>query len=120
MKVLVLTHGTRGDVQPYAVLALALRHAGHEAVLDAPAASADLAEPYGIRFAPLDDGPNELIDDPEIREAIETNYRGIHGKRIALQVMRRSKPLYTTGICWRMSSSRKKYGPLRRLAWPNE
>lgn len=93
MKVLVLAHGTRGDVQPYAALTLALQQAGHEAVLAAPAASAGLAVPNGIAFVAVHDGPNTLIDDPEIREAIETNYRGWRGKRIALEVMRRSKPL---------------------------
>jgi sterol 3beta-glucosyltransferase len=91
--VLILTHGTRGDVQPYAALALALREAGHQPVLAAPAAMASLAEPYGLTFAPLHDGPNTLIDDPEIREAIETNYHGLRGMRVALQVMRRTKPL---------------------------
>ncbi|MEQ4724591.1 glycosyltransferase [Nonomuraea sp. B19D2] len=93
IKVLVLTHGTRGDVQPYAALALALKRAGHEPVLGAPAAMAGLADPHGIAFAPLHDGPNTLIDDPDIRQAIETNYRGLRGTKIALQVMRRSKPL---------------------------
>ncbi|WP_440066740.1 glycosyltransferase [Streptosporangium sp. OZ121] len=93
MKVLILTHGTRGDVQPYAALALALRQAGHHAVLAAPAASASLAEPHGLPFAPVHDGPNTLIDDPQIRRAIESNYRGMAGKKIALQVMRASKPL---------------------------
>jgi sterol 3beta-glucosyltransferase len=83
MKVLVLAHGTRGDVQPYAVLALALQQAGHTAVLAAPAASASLVTPYGLQFVAVHDGPNTLIDDPEIREAIETNYRGLRGKRIA-------------------------------------
>ncbi|GAA1761568.1 glycosyltransferase [Nonomuraea bangladeshensis] len=93
MKVLILTHGTRGDVQPYAALALALDRAGHQAVLAAPSAMASLAEPHGIAFAPLHDGPNTLLDDPDIRQAVETNYRGLRGKKVALQVMRRTKPL---------------------------
>ncbi|GAA5057102.1 sterol 3beta-glucosyltransferase [Thermocatellispora tengchongensis] len=93
MKVLILTHGTRGDVQPYAALALALLRAGHQAVLAAPAAMAGLARPHGITFAPVHDGPNTLMDDPHIRQAIETNYRGLRGKKIALEVMRRTKPL---------------------------
>ncbi|WP_143517412.1 glycosyltransferase [Pseudonocardia sp. MH-G8] len=93
MKALVLAHGTRGDVQPYAALALALKQAGHEALLAAPAASASLAAPYGLDFTAVHDGPNTLTDDQEIREAIETNYRGLRGKRIAIEVMRRSKPL---------------------------
>ena len=93
MKVLVLAHGTRGDVQPYAALALALQQAGHTAVLAAPAASASLVMPYGLQFVPVHDGPNTLVDDPQILEAIETNYRGLRGKRVAFEVMRRSKPL---------------------------
>lgn len=93
MKVLILTHGTRGDVQPYAALALALRTAGHEPVLAGPAAMASLAELHDITFAPLHDGPNTLIDDPDIRQAVETNYRGLRGKKVALRVMRRTKPL---------------------------
>jgi len=93
MKVLVLAHGTRGDVQPYVALAMALQQAGHEATLAAPAASASLAAPYGLPFFAVHDGPNTLIDDPRILEAIETNYRGLRGKVVALRVMRQSKPL---------------------------
>lgn len=93
MRVLILTHGTRGDVQPYAALAWALRRHGHDVVLGAPAGLASVAEPYGISYRPLDDGPNRLIEDPEIRAAVETNYRGLRGKRIALAVVRRTKPL---------------------------
>ncbi|GAB1824287.1 glycosyltransferase [Herbidospora sp. RD11066] len=93
MKVLIITHGTRGDVQPFAALGLALRQAGHEAVLAAPAASASLAAHHDLPFLPLHDGPNTLMDEPEIREAIDSNYRGLRGKKLALQMMRRSKPL---------------------------
>ncbi len=93
MKVLVLAHGTRGDVQPYAALALALQQAGHQVTLAAPAASASLAAPYDLPFAAVHDGPNTLVDDPRILEAIETNYRGLRGKKVALEVMRLSKPL---------------------------
>ena len=93
MKVLVLAHGTRGDVQPFVALALALRQAGHQPLLAAPAESAPLVASHGLPFAPVHDGPNTLVDDPEILEAIETNYRGLRGKRVALRVMRKSKPL---------------------------
>jgi sterol 3beta-glucosyltransferase len=75
MKVLILAHGTRGDVQPYAALAVALEQAGHQAVLAAPAASASLVAPYGLQFQPVHDGPNTLLDDPSIRETIETSCR---------------------------------------------
>ncbi|HEY3684714.1 MAG TPA: glycosyltransferase [Streptosporangiaceae bacterium] len=93
MRILILTHGTRGDVQPYAGLAWALRAAGHDALLAGPAGLASVAEPYGIPYAPLDDGPNTLMDAPEIRAAVETNYRGLRGKAIAMTVVRRTRPL---------------------------
>ncbi|MEV0646425.1 glycosyltransferase [Phytomonospora sp. NPDC050363] len=93
MKVLILTHGTRGDVQPYAALAVALKREGHDPVLAGPAASAPLAASHALTYMPLDDGPNKLIDDPRIRRAIENNYRGLRGKLTALDVIRASKPL---------------------------
>ncbi|MGC7101252.1 glycosyltransferase [Amycolatopsis lurida] len=90
MKVLIFTHGTRGDVQPYAALAHALQEAGHHVLLGAPAGSASLSEPYGIPFAPLSDDLNDM-DDPRIRKAIETNYRGLRGKLTAIRLMKRAK-----------------------------
>lgn len=92
MKVLILAHGTRGDVQPYVALAHALQRSGHETTLGAPSGSASLAEPYGIPFAPLDDSMNEGMNDPEVRTAIETNYRGLRGKITAIKLMRRAGP----------------------------
>ncbi|MGV0742434.1 glycosyltransferase [Mycolicibacterium sp. XJ870] len=91
MKALILSHGTRGDVQPYAALAYALREAGHETLLAAPNASASLAEPYGIAFAPLSDDMNTGMDDPRVREAIETNYRGLRGKLTAMRLIRQAR-----------------------------
>ncbi|MBE1878369.1 glycosyltransferase [Myceligenerans pegani] len=91
MKALIFTHGTRGDVQPYVALAHALRRAGHGAVLAGPAGSASLAEPYHVPYVPLSDAMNEGMDDPEVRAAIENNYRGIRGKLTAIKLMRQAK-----------------------------
>ena len=54
MRALLLTVGSRGDVQPFVALALRLRAAGHDAVLAAPAAFSDLAGAYDVPFVPLD------------------------------------------------------------------
>lgn len=89
MDVLILTHGTRGDVQPFVALARALTNAGHTARLGAPSASTALAESYSVDFLPLSDGPNELMSDDVVRQVIETNYRGARGKKLAVQVARR-------------------------------
>ena len=61
MRALLVTHGTRGDVQPFLALAVALRQAGHDAVLAAPESFADSAAAHDVEFAPLDEGPNRLL-----------------------------------------------------------
>lgn len=91
MKALLLTHGSRGDVQPFAALAAALTGAGHEVVLAAPASSAALADPYCRRVVPLDDGTNKLVDDRAAWEAVERNFRGLRGKRLGLRLARRNR-----------------------------
>lgn len=93
MKVLILTHGTRGDVQPFVALASALTNSGHETLVGAPAASASLVESYALRFVPLADGPNRLMADPIVREAFETNYRRARGKKLAVQLARKYRPM---------------------------
>ena len=93
MRALLVTHGTRGDVQPFLALAVALRERGHEAVLAAPESFASSAAEHGVEFAPLDEGPNRLKDDPLLVEAVDGGYRGIRGKITAVRTMRRVKPL---------------------------
>jgi UDP:flavonoid glycosyltransferase YjiC (YdhE family) len=67
MKVLILTLGTRGDVQPFIALARELQRRGHHAVLAAPERFADLAATYGVEFAGVDDTRYEYwIRDPPL------------------------------------------------------
>lgn len=75
MKVLMLTLGTRGDVQPYVALALALEKAGHEAILAAPEMFGALVTGHGVGFAALDDGPMRLVGTSGAREAMEGGVR---------------------------------------------
>ncbi|MEV6715234.1 glycosyltransferase [Lentzea sp. NPDC051208] len=93
MKALLVAHGTRGDVQPLLALAVALGKAGHEALLAAPESFASSVLQQDVAFAPLDNGPNRLLEDPLTAEAIEGGYRGVRGKITALSTIRRIKPL---------------------------
>ncbi|MCP3800680.1 glycosyltransferase [Allokutzneria sp. A3M-2-11 16] len=93
MKALLVTHGTRGDVQPFLALALALRAAGHDARLAAPESFAAQAHEHGVEFAALDEGPNRLMADPVVREAIGNGYRGVRGKISAVRTAKRITPL---------------------------
>ncbi|MGI5499311.1 glycosyltransferase [Lentzea sp. CA-135723] len=90
---LLVTHGTRGDVQPFLALAVALRERGHSALLAAPESFAAQAAEHGVEFAPLDKGPNRLMNDPVVKEAIELGYRGMRGKLVAARTVKRIKPL---------------------------
>ncbi len=56
MRTIIPTIGTRGDIQPYIALALALQVAGHTVTLASHPAMRGLVESYGVSFAPM--GPD--------------------------------------------------------------
>ncbi|WP_150253801.1 nucleotide disphospho-sugar-binding domain-containing protein [Nocardiopsis deserti] len=90
---LLLTHGTRGDVQPFLALARALGAAGHTGVVAGPASAAPLAAEYDVAYRPVDDGPNALMGDPELNGVMETGLRGLRGAVHAAALLRRIAPL---------------------------
>jgi UDP:flavonoid glycosyltransferase YjiC (YdhE family) len=61
MRVVVLAYGTRGDVQPYVALGVALQQAGHEVRLAAPAMFRVLVESHRIAFHALPGDPADLM-----------------------------------------------------------
>ncbi|AYY12415.1 glycosyltransferase [Actinobacteria bacterium YIM 96077] len=70
MKVLLLTNGTRGDIQPFVALAIELVRAGHEVTLALPDALSPLAEAYNIRTKPLNNKLNRLLTGSEYRALV--------------------------------------------------
>jgi sterol 3beta-glucosyltransferase len=89
MKALLMTLGTRGDVQPFLALAQGLRAAGHEAVVVAPHRFADFAATHGVSFAGVDDGPMALMDDENAGSLLEG------GIRSRLDLMRTMPAMFT-------------------------
>lgn len=59
-RIVLLTYGSRGDVEPFVALGAGLRAAGHTVRLAAPAAFAPLAAAHGLEFAPLPGDPDDL------------------------------------------------------------
>ncbi|GIG88354.1 glycosyltransferase [Plantactinospora endophytica] len=92
MRVLVLSYGTRGDVQPMAALGHALRVAGHEPLLAAPASFAPLARGHRIPFAGLDEGVLRLWSAPEIQEAAGHGRGGLRSLRAYTDLVARMRP----------------------------
>jgi len=93
MKILMITHGSRGDVQPFAAVARAASQRGHEVVLAAPAATAGLAEPYCSRLVRIHDGPNELATDQQVVRGLERKFRGLTGKVDLVRSARKTRRL---------------------------
>ena len=61
MKIVILTYGSRGDVQPFLPLSIKLILRGHSVKLAAPSRFEDLVEGYGIEFVPLPGDPGAAI-----------------------------------------------------------
>ncbi|WP_427136328.1 glycosyltransferase [Pseudarthrobacter sp. S9] len=101
MKVLIMTLGTRGDVQPFIALARGLLAAGHEVVLAAPHRFAGFAAAHGVPFAGVDDGPMRLMDDPAGAGALIEG-----GIRVRLRQARTMPAMFTQVLadCWAVAS----------------
>ncbi|MBI5842809.1 MAG: glycosyltransferase [Chloroflexi bacterium] len=60
MKIIILSYGSRGDVQPFIALARRLQKNGHEVKIAAPHRFADFVGAYGVPFVPLAGDPEEI------------------------------------------------------------
>lgn len=103
MTITVIAFGSRGDVQPYAALVVALRAAGHEACLAATDSFAALAAETGAPFRSLGPfSPQELARRPDVQAAVRRG--GQLGGLLA--IMRASRPLMASILegCWRVTA----------------
>jgi sterol 3beta-glucosyltransferase len=70
MEVVMLTIGSRGDVQPFVALGIGLREAGHEVTVATGGAFEAFVVEHGLRFAALDVGLLERLQSPEGKAAL--------------------------------------------------
>lgn len=78
MRTLLVTVGTRGDVQPYVALGLALLAAGHRVTLCTCPKFESFVTRHGIDFAPLEQGLVDLLESDLGRAAFQ-NLRSVWG-----------------------------------------
>jgi sterol 3beta-glucosyltransferase len=71
MHVLILTYGSRGDVQPYVALGKELQAEGHDVTLATSERFSDFITEHGLRFAGLSDDLLAIIDTDQGREMLE-------------------------------------------------
>lgn len=73
MKIAILTLGTRGDVQPYAVLGKALMKEGHIVTLSTAKNFEQLVKSYEINFVPVEADFQELLNSDEGKKMMKGN-----------------------------------------------
>lgn len=72
MKIVLVTIGSRGDVQPFIALARGLRRAGFEVTLGAPPDFAGLAQAYDAPFRPIGSGMQALLQETQVKSAVHS------------------------------------------------
>lgn len=89
MRIVLLTIGSRGDVQPFVVLGVELKARGHEVVLAAGAEFRSMADRAGLGFRALEALPagyaDSVLRDPKVRAALR---RGPSMYRMAMAAPR--------------------------------
>lgn len=73
MKIAILTLGTRGDVQPYAVLGQALQQRGHQVTLATAKNFEQLVKSYNIAFTPVEADFQAVLDSDEGKKMMKGN-----------------------------------------------
>lgn len=76
VKVLILTQGSRGDIQPFVALSCGLKTAGHDVILAGPNTLAQVAQPYNIQYVPIYDITINGFSDPTASKAIKSSGNG--------------------------------------------
>src|SRR5690348_8120848 len=92
MRIVFLTLGTRGDVQPYLALGLGLQRAGHHVTLATPVEFEPWIRRYGLDHAPVHLAPQAMLAHPEVRRVA----RGRNFVRMLATTRRVMMPLYPT------------------------
>src|SRR5690606_2584031 len=89
MNILMLTVGSRGDIQPFVALGLGLKAAGYRVRFATSPLFEDFVRSYGFEFAPVDDAINQL-DSADTRAVMEgSKSKGFALLKETMPLMRR-------------------------------
>lgn len=72
MKIGIFTYGSRGDVQPFIALAIALKARGHDVLLGAPENFQTTVESYNISYHKIHGDLEKLMYEPGIQTVLNT------------------------------------------------
>ncbi|NEP14745.1 MAG: glycosyltransferase family 1 protein [Symploca sp. SIO2C1] len=93
MNVLIVTLGSRGDVQPYVALGKGLKEAGHQVTICTSGVFQQFITNHGLDYSYMNNELIQLIDSDAGREAIE-NTNNLWGTiRTTMKLFKRVKPM---------------------------
>ncbi len=75
MKIAILTMGTQGDVQPFAILGQALKKRGHQVTLSTAKNFEALVKSYDIDFLPIEADFQEFLNSEEGKKMMKNPFR---------------------------------------------
>jgi sterol 3beta-glucosyltransferase len=87
MRTLILTVGTRGDVQPHVALARGLIAAGHDVALCTSTQFEPFVSSYGVQYVPLNNDLVEFIRSDDGKIAMETSEDPWQAARTAVRLL---------------------------------
>lgn len=86
MRVAIHTFGTRGDIQPYLALAMALQSSGHTVQLAGPEQFEQFVLEHAIPFAALPGDLLALLDAPKAKDAIANGTAALAGFKLLSEI----------------------------------
>ena len=92
--VVLLTTGTRGDVQPYMALALALQETGVPVRLASDPAFAEWAAQYKLPFIPVEGNPSTLMTHAGSQAALTYDGDLLRSLVASLRYVKAARPVY--------------------------
>jgi len=93
MNVLILTYGTRGDVQPYIALGQGIKRSGHCVSLSTSERFRNTVEDAGLQYEFMNDGMLALLEAPEGQDMLENTNNIFDVVRRTLGLIKKVSPI---------------------------
>lgn len=92
MNILILTYGSRGDVQPYVALGNGLKKAGHQVTLGTSVRFQGFVESHGLNYAYMNDDLLSIIDSDGGKDLLEKGINLYEMAKRGLKIAKQVKP----------------------------
>ena len=92
MKILILTYGSRGDVQPFVALGQGLKAAGYDVVLGTSDRFRGFVEGHGLRYGYMNDDMLKILDTDQGRDLLENTRNIFQVVKQTLRMMKQVGP----------------------------